>query len=149
MVKKLGFNILLRVKNHIDPRLMTLKFSGVVYLCGYLFQFIKIDLILHQWNNNKANGFKTWNDNLINSLFNVLRFTICNQDANLVEQLVIYLLVVNKLDDLPEVSRTWEVEELQLLLVGGDGGGIAWWGYHKLYTMLWKLFLVKLAVHRV
>lgn len=56
------------------------------------------------WDDDEGDRFEARDDYLIDGFLDVLGFTICDEDAYFVEELVVYLLVVDCLDDVFEVS---------------------------------------------
>lgn len=60
-----------------------------------------------------------------------------------------YLLIINELNHFTEMSRPSQIVEIQLLFISFYCGSMSWLSYHKLNTMLWKLFLIQLSIHRI
>ena len=158
LLEKLLFNFLW-IKNNIFSCLITLKFVWKVNLwwnllkiLKFLLQVLQINLIIQlAWHRNydKADWFKAGYNNLVDSFLKILRFSICDQNANFVEQLMVNLFVIYKLNHFFKMSGAWEVEKLKLLFVSWNGCGMSRLCYHKLYTMLGKLFFIQLSIHGI
>jgi len=71
---------------------------------------LQIDFIIQLvWDRHydKADWFKAGYNNLVNSFFKILRLTISDQNAYFVEQLVVNLFVIYKLNHFWEMSGAW------------------------------------------
>ena len=98
------------------------------------------------WKYQKRHRLEAWNDYLIYGLFVILWISIGDYHADLVEQLMHYLLVVHERYDLRVVCRSWEIEIVNLVSVRLYGTLISWLHHFKLDTMMSELLFIDLTV---